>query len=177
MNITEKAKAYAEGNSLSAITKVIQEAYAVGYKDGYNDGLSSRDNLSSNDIEDGVEYADLGLPSGTKWATDFLMDEKGKVKTLLYEEARNLNLPTPEQFREFVEYTRISNSTKNLGEVFTVITGANGNRIKWIQLNQYGKYSFWLKNLNEVGSERDAVKNSKIEKCFIGHRLPIILVR
>ena len=177
MNITEKAKAYAEGNSLSAITKVIQEAYAVGYKDGYNDGLSSRDNLSSNDIEDGVEYADLGLPSGTKWATDYLRDEKGKVKNLLYEEARDLNLPTPKQFREFIEYTRSTGYTDSPGNKSIIITGANGNRIKWKQLSSKCLYSFWLKNLIEQGSVRDAAISSKIENWFIGYRLPIILVR
>lgn len=177
MNITEKAKAYAEGNSLSAITKVIQEAYAVGYKEGYNDGLSSRDNLSSNDIEDGVEYADLGLPSGTKWATDYLRDEKGKVKNLLYEEARDLNLPTPTQFLEFIKYTRRTDYTDIPDNKSTIFTGANGNRIKWKQLNSKYWYSFWLKNFTEEGSERYAAKGSEMEKWFIGYRLPIILVR
>ena len=87
MNITEKSKEYAEGKAIDAISAAIEQAYADGYKDGYNEGLSSRDNFSSNEVEDGVEYADLGLPSGTKWAIDFLRDDKGKVKFLLYEEA------------------------------------------------------------------------------------------
>ena len=186
MNITEKSKEYAEGKAIDAISAAIEQAYADGYKDGYNEGLSSRDNFSSNEVEDGVEYADLGLPSGTKWAIDFLRDDKGKVKFLLYEEARNLNLPTSQQFRELVEYTRRGGYySDNKGGKLIKITGANGNIIYWKKLgatiaiyspSNYS-YMFWLKDLSGKGSERNAAKDSKIENTFIGYKLPIILVR
>ena len=185
MDITEKAKAYADGKALSAITTAIEEAYAAGYKDGYNDGMSSRDNLSPNDIEEGVEYADLGLPSGTKWAIDFLKDEKGKVKLFYYEEARNYNLPTSQQYLEFINNTRRSDYVNNQGEKTIKILGANGNRMQWEKyMSTVAEFSaskfmymFWLKNMEENGSERIAAKDSKIVNIFTGYRLPIILVR
>ena len=184
MDIKEKAKAYAEGKALSAINTAIEEAYAAGYQEGYNEGVSCRDNLSL--IEEGVEYADLGLPSGTKWAIDFLKDENGRIKLFHYDEARNYNIPNPMQFREFLEYTSRSLYEECFtGKRSTRILGANGYEFFWGKLqstianispSKFG-FMFWLKDMVEKGSERNAVQDSKIVNIFKGHKLPIILVR
>ena len=185
MDIKEKAKAYAEGKAQDAITKAIEEAYAAGYKDGYDDGLSSRDNISPNDIIEGVEYVDLGLPSGTKWANDFLRDEKGKILYLTYEEASNYNLPNSQQYLEFINNTRRNDYNHNQGKKVIKILGANGNQMQWEKLmSNIAEFSaskfyymFWLKNMEENGTERIAAKDSKIVNVFTGYRLPIIIVR
>lgn len=39
MNIKEKAKTYAEGKVQDALTTAIEEAYAAGFRDGYNEGF------------------------------------------------------------------------------------------------------------------------------------------
>ena len=43
MDIKEKAKEYAEGKALSAITIAVEEAYATGYQEGYADGIANRE--------------------------------------------------------------------------------------------------------------------------------------
>lgn len=185
MDIKEKAKEYAEGKALESISMAIQDAYAAGYKDGYNDGYSSNQKVNINDLVSGIEFMDLGLPSGTKWATDYLRDENGKVKMLYYEEARLLNLPNPLQFREFLEYTRRNVIKDSQDNKYIKILGANGNKYNWEKLkntlasvsqSNYS-YFFWLKDMTEKGSERNAAKGTSIINIFTGYKLPVILVR
>ena len=176
MSIIEKAKAYAEGKALNAMTAAIEDAYAAGFKDGYDEGLKSRDNLLANEVEDGVEYVDLGLPSGTRWAIDYLRDEQGKVKLFFYEEAREMKLPTPRQFREFIEYTRCTNYRDSNDKRSVRFLGANGKTFSWDCFNSNYEFKFWLKDITEKGSERNAAIKTKIENVFIGNQLPVILV-
>ena len=77
MNIKESAKAYAEGKAVDALTAAIEQAYADGYNAGFNDGLASKKDDLPADFDNGVEYVDLGLPSGTKWGADYLKDKDG----------------------------------------------------------------------------------------------------
>ena len=86
MNILENAEKYAEGKANQAITKAIADAYVEGYKAGYKD----REEEIPMDLRDNkTEYVDLGLPSGTLWASDY---EKsgGKYIYLPYEEAKHM---------------------------------------------------------------------------------------
>ena len=185
MSIIEKAKAYAEGKALNAMTAAIEDAYAAGFKDGYDEGLKSRDNLLANEVEDGVEYIDLGLPNGTKWSIDFLRDENGRVKLFYYDEARNYNLPTCQQYLDFINNTRREHYENYQRKKFIKILGANGNRIQWEKImSNIAEFStskfnfmFWLKNIQENGSTRIAAKDSKMVDIFTGYKLPIILVR
>ena len=102
MNIKELSKEYAEGKALNAITTAIEEAYAKGYKDGYTQAVSDTKKNIPNELESGIEFVDLGLPSGTLWATDYLRDENGKIKFLIFDEASQYNLPTVAQRDEMV---------------------------------------------------------------------------
>lgn len=100
MNIKDKAKEYAEGKAINALTAAIESAYAEGYNAGFNDGVASKEDEKPDDLDDGVEYVDLGLPSGTKWAADYLRDKDGNIVYLPYCEAEKLNIPTIEQYKE-----------------------------------------------------------------------------
>ena len=79
MEIKEKAKSYAEGKALDSITAAIEHAYEEGYKDGYKDGVSNLEPLILQGNHEDIEYVDLGLPSGTKWPSDYLRDKNGKI--------------------------------------------------------------------------------------------------
>ena len=64
--LIEVANNYAENKTNEVLTSAIAQAYADGYKDGYRD----REEEIPVDIRfKKTEYVDLGLPSGTLWAT------------------------------------------------------------------------------------------------------------
>ena len=96
MDIKERAKQYAESKALEAITSAIEQAYA----DGYNDGLKHRENEELELIKEGVEYVDLGLPSGTLWSSTCIRDKSNIRRQLPYIEASKLSIPTKAQFLE-----------------------------------------------------------------------------
>ena len=103
MNILENAEKYAEGKANQVITKAIADAYIEGYKAGYKD----REEEIPMDLRDNkTEYVDLGLPSGTLWASDY---EKsgGKYVYLPYEKANRMNLPTEKQWQELKAYCKM----------------------------------------------------------------------
>ena len=86
MEISEKAKKYAEGKAVDAISAAIEKAYI----DGYNDGLKHYENERLESFIDGIVYKDLKLPSGTKWASGYVKD-KGFIGKFSYEEACKQN--------------------------------------------------------------------------------------
>lgn len=92
-NISERAAKYAENKANEAMTKVIAEAYCDGFRDGYKDC----------EKEKRAEFVDLGLPSGTLWAADYEKSADGEVLYLPYEQAKEMKLPTDEQWREIIE--------------------------------------------------------------------------
>jgi len=89
MDITEKAKEYAQGKALEAISSAIEQAYA----DGYNAGLNHIENEKLEAIKDGVEYVDLKLKSDTLWSLKYIKDQ-GFFNKMAYMDASKLNLPT-----------------------------------------------------------------------------------
>ena len=78
MNTVDKAKEYAEGKVTEALTKVVADAYMSGYDAGYQDGI---DKVAKDSSLEETEFVDLGLPSGTLWASDYVKDgdEAGKA--------------------------------------------------------------------------------------------------
>lgn len=98
--LVAKAGKYAADKSKDLITNAIAQAYADGYRDGYNDCEKV---VSVNLNDTNVEYVDLGLPSGTLWASDYVADGKN-IKYLAYEEVAELALPTKEQIQELFDY-------------------------------------------------------------------------
>ena len=73
MDIIEKAKEYAEEKAIKGINALVEQAYL----DGYNDGLKHHENEKLALIKDGVEYVDLGLPSGTLWSLKYVKAKEG----------------------------------------------------------------------------------------------------
>lgn len=182
MDIKEKAKKYAEGKAIDAISAAIEQAYV----DGYNDGLKHYENERLESIVDGVEYIDLKLTSGTKWASGYLK-EKASLGCFAYEDASKLNLPTKEDFEELCKECAIDNYlyTNNKGIMFT---GKNGEKIeipyiKAIHVtddNLIESIAFWLKNEGEDTQKEYAKVNSSRKvldvKTFMGYKLPVLLV-
>lgn len=192
MNIKDKAKEYAEGKAINALTAAIESAYAEGYNAGFNDGVASKEGEKPDDLEDGVRYVDLGLPSGTKWAADYLKDKVGYTKFLPYCEAEKLNIPTIEQYEELIKYCKITSYISQTGNGMSLL-GRNGRHISYayngrIIGREYEPYSparigFWLKgdseddsNQRKISDIRD-IKNFSPVNEFMGCKLPVILVK
>ena len=84
------ANSYAEEN----VINVLKESFAKVYADGYRDGYKAREEEFPVDLcENETEFIDLGLPSGTLWASDYERDGDD-VAYLPYGKAVSLNIPT-----------------------------------------------------------------------------------
>ncbi len=168
----EEIKQYAESKVLEALTSVVERAYT----DGYNDGVSQQ-KLAIPVKEDGVEYVDLDLPSGTLWATDYLRDEDGKVIKFVYDDAAKYELPTLEDIKELEMYC----CPKSRGWF-----GRKGGEIELEKLEKkeyrkaYYTY-FWLKGDDTNPTNKPVLLFSStgfhIESLFMGTRFPVLLVK
>lgn len=186
MDIQEKANSYAEGKANEAITKAIAQAYIDGYKDGYKNGKENAQ-IECND----AEFVDLGLPSGTLWASDYLKDTEGKVRYLPYVEAKEYPLPSIEQWKELERCCQwIGRNNKNVVDC----TGPNGNVISFLLTGYFSSTKkverravyLWLfskdtdkKNSVCIEYDKDNPGNPFLilENSFVGFKLPIRLVR
>ncbi len=155
MDIKEKARKFAEGKAMSILDQAIEEAYEEGYRDGYKDREAE---LPVEFQENNIEYVDLGLPSGTKWSSDYEHTDSD-LMYLPYSEASDLNIPTIEQFEELVnncKWFRMADSNNSFTG-FTVV-GINGKNIflgctGYIQVEEAiseNKSLFWLKEKEET---------------------------
>ena len=190
MNIQENAEKYAEGKANQAITKAIADAYVEGYKAGYKD----REEEIPMDLRDNkTEYVDLGLPSGTLWASDYEKSD-GKYVYFPYEKSKRMSLPTKDQWQELIASCKmvcdwvIDRRVKYYRVTFIA---TNGNSITflntgYIQVNKenIADVLFWLHNEGN-DSEKEAVSTNireqkeqpELIRCFAGFKLPIRLVR
>ena len=196
VELTEKAAQYAAEKS----NEVISNALAKAYEDGYRDGYRDREEDIPVDLRDNkTEYVDLGLPSGTLWATDY-EQENDKTLYLPYIQAAELTLPTEEQWKELLEICEWQGNYSSSGLSFYGITviGPNGNSIRLsskgfmkddVEIGRplYGGGSvyFWL-NDNEATNNIQSVVIDKgkyrspeigIIKTFSGYKLPVRLVK
>lgn len=192
MNILENAEKYAEGKANQAITKAIADAYIEGYKAGYKD----REEEIPMDLRDNkTEYVDLGLPSGTLWASDY-EKSNGEYIYLPYEEAKHMKLPTEKQWDELKQYCNIIYSNFDVvnddSVVKATVTGPNRKSITlfttgYIELEKKSKNSalFWLHDEGEAPKKK-AVElytynlmhhDEAIRSFSAGFKLPVRLVR
>ena len=181
MEIEEKAKNYAEGKAISAITAAIEKAYIDGYESGYQDGCAKSE--LPKEVIDGVEYVDLKLPSGTKWSSTILLDDRRCAMFLPYDEASKLNIPTAEQYQELLDFCVETGNSQN-----TQFVGANGNNIsisKRVILrgnnvikDSGSHYNFWLKSeeKDQYRLYAQGVLNERIREQFAGDRMTVMLV-
>lgn len=116
-----KAKEYAEGKVTEALSQVVADAYMAGYNAGYQDGYNK---VFKDSVTEGVEYVDLGLPSGTLWASSYAKDENGNVIFLTQAESMTYNLPTNDQWQELINECKWEQKSEKTGllEVFTIGT-------------------------------------------------------
>ena len=73
---SKDAKEYAEGKGIEAFRQVVADAYVAGYNAGYQDGYNK---VVKDSISEGIEYVDLGLPSGTLWSSDYVRTDNGNA--------------------------------------------------------------------------------------------------
>lgn len=171
------------------IGKMIKEAYLKGYEHGQLD--------SGNPINiDGVQYVDLGLPSGTLWSKTYLYycDYGYRQNRLSFLEAQNLPIPTKEQWEEVQKYCVFDKEN---------IIGLSGGRIGYVRapagyyIRDLGEgceeehNMFWLKgdidndnkaptmiyDLRIVKDDRIAYTFKGSSRHFVGYKLPVFLVR
>lgn len=180
MDILEKAKKYAEGKALEAITSALEEAYANGYKAGWEDSEMSARNI----VCDGVEYVDLHLPSGTLWSAKYLSDKSGCPIHLSYNEAVKLSIPNKEQYEELLKYTqRIAHNTKNtsgtdyLGREGKILFLPNSTFFMASNFNSANSPLFWLKDSEYIDDDRLCANGYAFDKKYMGYKLCVLLVK
>ena len=181
MDIELLAEKYAE-QKVSKLSSLIEDAYVAGYEQGL---LESEKRLKLG----GIEFVDLGLPSGTLWSKSSLNYENYGYKQRLfsYSEAVKLNIPTVEQWNELCECCRFLDEK---------IIGPSGGRIGYDRAPagyliynlgegcEKNRNMFWLKG--ELDSENNAptmlydyvgniIKGTN--RHFTGFKLPIFLVK
>ena len=193
MNITEQANKFAEETMVKAMNKVIADAYTEGYMAGYK----ACEEKTPLEVRGEIEFVDLGLPSGTLWASDYLQEE-GKRIYIPYCKACSLNLPTEEQWNELRNECRweydIDGSydfcrCRCVGPNGQVLTFERTGRKITSGVSSEWEAFFWIQDGSDT-NEKDAVhmynhgKNDKYKagrsiksKNFTGYQLPVRLVK
>ena len=192
--LREKAASYAAEKTNEVMTSAIAQAYADGYRDGYKD---REEEIPVDLRNDKIVFVDLGLPSGTKWSSDYMKDGDNK-EYLPYGRAQSLSIPTKEQWEELCDICKWEYSINNAYNLFEArCVGPNGNALKfdwtgkrdidtlsafyevffWINddIDGNDKYAAHIYNAGKANNLKIGVKNT--EKCFSGYKLPIRLVR
>lgn len=185
MDINERSKEYAAGKALSAINAAIEQAYI----DGYNDGLKHLELERLEAIKEGVEYVDLGLPSGTLWSSICVSDGLN-TRLFPYIEASKLSIPTKEQFEELITNCKRHNIFAGNKFIGVFLIGKTGKRITlpFVNIQEISRLKndlyFWLKDDSESDEKDSAaeyhdtkVESFKTKKVYMGYELPIMLVK
>lgn len=135
-NIQEDARKYAE-----QVLHRELDAVAKAYIDGYNSAKGI--------VDDGeMTYVDLGLPSGTLWATKFMgaTEEHPEGSRMVYADAMRYNIPTVQQVNEL---SAIPSEIRNNTVTFY---GINGNTLSLPVIgyiaagNLKSNLAFWVNN-------------------------------
>lgn len=179
MEHIEKAKAYAEEKALNTITSALEQAYRAGYVEGYKDAIVK--NETRTETIDGVEFIDLGLPSGTNWSSTYLKNGKNS-KLLSYDEAIKMNIPSIDQFKELLKYCTFTNnksvkiSAPNGKELIlsNCITITIGNSFEIVT-----DYLFWLEGEDsekKMAPCADGRTSLKLSEYYRYSELPVMLV-
>ena len=193
-DLRKKANNYAEEN----VNNVLKEAFAKVYADGYRDGYKDREEEIAIDLQDGeTEFVDLGLPSGTKWSSDYILD--GNYPDYLpYGRAELLNIPTQEQWEELKDNCQWEFDIDNAYDLCEArCVGPNGNTLRFVRtgkkeinsLSEEWAVFFWLKDCDE-GNDKTAIHmynagkiynrrdaRVEVETFFLGFKLPVRLVK
>ena len=195
MSNIENANEYAEGKVTKASSQVVADAYMAGYDAGYQDGYNK---VVKDSVTEGVEYVDLGLPSRTLWASDYVKDDNDKAIYVAQENSADYEIPTYEQFKELMDECKWEQkSEKNWTESgfyhwheWAICLGPNGNKITFEKTGIYeatdsrtrtSEILFWLNNKEYFHRNCASITlndlNVDSENVFSGYKLPIRLVK
>lgn len=168
MELNEQAREYAI-NVLEEQIGIVAKAYM----DGYNAAKGIY-------VNNGTNYIDLGLPSGTRWSSFF---DGGERKWNLYtwQDAKALNIPSREQYLELKENCKIVSVLENVYYDTFHILGPNGKSIiaRFPKTSENlglekGMHFSWYKSSDASAMCFD---NHDLGMCvFQGLRLPVFLV-
>ena len=159
-NLKEKANKYSD----EKVVDILKETFAKVYSDGYKEGYT--------DCEGKTVFIDLGLPSGTLWATDYER-KYGEIVYLPYTKAFLSDIPTVEQWRELTtkchwEFKGDREECKR----HLVCTGPNGNSILFFQTDfptdkdntdSFAPIHFWINEASLESSRNAAFMDCKYE--------------
>lgn len=170
MTKEEFAQQYAEEKA-AEMAELLKAAYLKGYEQGE---LKVACSIS---IE-GIEYYDLGLPSGTLWSKPLDYGNVHNYRLFSQNEASRFDgLPTEVQWEELNEICRIHSQD---------IIGRSGERINTFTCYRgedvpEGYNYFWLKSeMDEKGEAKAGRFNAdglSIVSHFAGYKLPIMLTK
>ena len=192
-NLNERAANYAAEKTNELLAKAIAQAYA----DGYRDGVKDRDEgMASYNSDNDIAFIDLGLPSGTMWAVNFLK-EGNSISYLPYKDADLMNIPTKEQWDELwssCQWKYDLDDSRELLKAYCV--GPNGNVIEFgttgyieaVSISHSYIVEFCIKYSRDVDTKysatiafggtynhRRGLENATSD-LFSGCRLPVMLV-
>lgn len=188
MDLKEKSLQYAE----SKLAEILNNVVAQAYIDGYNEACKENGKEVATCVVDGIEYVDLGLPSGTLWATDYLRKD-GEIEYMPYMQAEKLSIPTEEQIKELIDCCVFNKPSDGLIDIIG-ITGEflhleKSGYYEGIEKVSGGSMYFWSK----CDSQKEGIafsmyirKNASIYPTttnpsttikFKGYKLPVLLVK
>lgn len=193
--LREKANCYAEEN----VIKVLKEAFVKVYFDGYRAGyLDREDEIPVDIIRNKLEYIDLGLPSGTLWASDYVRLDN-EIRVFPYNVAALLNIPTHDQWKELISRCRWEfKGHKDEYKRHIICTGPNDNSILFYNTetqkedestDSFLPIYFWINETNKGLSKHlvsiDCILDDKLnwkynfnqKKSIEMDRFPVRLVR
>lgn len=193
--LNEIANNYASENAVDKLKETLAKVYADGYRDGFRD---CKEELSVNLRSDKTKYVDLGLPSGTLWASDYETDNS-EIYYTTYAKALELNIPSLEQYNELRKFCIFRWDNDDI-----LCIGPNG---KFLRMHKTGYKEtgeenspiaanavfFWIRNNNSdfiwdkydnnpdnnsawIYHERGSGRIKEQNK-FPGYKLPIRLVK
>ena len=185
VELKEKANNYAGEKVINILKEALAKVYADGYRDGYKD---CEDEITTNLQDDETEFVDLGLPSGTLWAKENMIEDNNCVYEPYTIALRN-NIPTKDQCSELFSSCQFKQYD---GVIYGI--GPNGNSITFPHTGykKIGKEEnsdsnlasyFWIKNEDEESDHNAASLGyhyrvmKSIDSLFSGYKLPIRLVK
>lgn len=181
--LREKANSYAEEKVHEILKEAFAKVYADGYRDGYND---CKEEIPVDLRDNQTEYVDLGLPSGTLWASDYVKNGD-EYLYMIYEEASEMSIPSYEQWTELTNQCR----WRKINDTY-ICLGPNGNSIVFAktgylhfenQITDIDDSYFWVSDKIEDNDGKTGTifvtdrLRMKTFNLFIGYKLPIRLVK
>lgn len=175
MELCDKAKAYAQAQS-ETFGAAIEKAYIQGYNDAAKEHAKEFIKI----VEDGVEYIDLGLPSGTLWALS-------NPSRLSYHEAQKINIPTKEQIEELIKYIRWEVVERQYSDEFIILDVYGHSYHKSVCYDQNSgmsraeMYMWYRAELDDNGNAHtmNLYRNNRYceNSCFPGYHAYAFLVK